>query len=85
MANLVRAEIRYYAQLREKLRVSSEELELELPATEEEILKRLAALHPGQEALILALRLAVEDEYLPRGTVIQRLPSADVIPPVSGG
>jgi len=43
---LVRVEIRYYAQLREDLRLSNEEIELELPATEEDILNRLAQLHP---------------------------------------
>ena len=82
---LVRVEIRYYAQLREDLRLSNEEIELELPATEEDILNRLAQLHPKQAALFLASRAAVEDEYLPRGTVVQDLRAVDVIPPVSGG
>ena len=82
---LVRVEVRYYAQLRENLRLSSEEVELELPATEDDILARLAAIHPAQEKLIRASRIAVEDTYLPRGTVIQELISMDVISPVSGG
>ena len=82
---LVRVEVRYYAQLRENLRLSHEEAELELPATEDDILARLAAIHPAQEKLIRASRIAVEDAYLPRGTVIQELTSVDVISPVSGG
>ncbi len=85
MSKLVRIEIRYYAQLREKLRLNSEEVELELPTTEDAILRRLSALHPGEEKLILASRAAVEDEYLPRGSVINELASVDVISPVSGG
>ncbi len=85
MSKLVRVEIRYYAQLRESLRISREEIELELPATEEEILKRLAQSHPAQEKLILASRAAVQDAYLARGTMIRELESLDVISPVSGG
>lgn len=85
MPKLVRVEVRYYAQLRENLRLSFEEMELELPITEDEILARLIAIHPAQEKLIRASRIAVEDAYLPRGTVIQELISIDVISPVSGG
>jgi molybdopterin converting factor small subunit len=85
VANVVRAEIRYYAQLREKLGLSREEVELTLPAGEQEILDRLAGLHPAVESLLRASRLAVDDEYLPRGAVIRSLASADVISPVSGG
>ena len=82
---LVRVEVRYYAQLRENLRLSCEEVELELPITEDGILNQLATLHPTQEKLIHASRIAVEDAYLPRGTVIDELTSIDVISPISGG
>ncbi len=85
MSKLVRVEVRYYAQLRENLRLSLEETELELPATEDGILHHLTVLHPAQEKLILASRIAVDDAYLPRGTVIHELTSVDVISPVSGG
>jgi len=85
MPKLVRVEVRYYAQLKENLRLSREDVEFELPATEDEVLRRLAILHPAQEKLILASRAAVEDAYLPRGTVIDALESVDVISPVSGG
>ena len=85
MPKLVRVEVRYYAQLRENLRLSREEVEWEFPALEEEILRRLARLHPAQEQLIRASRIAVEDAYLPQGTVIHEATSVDVISPVSGG
>ena len=85
MPKLVRVEVRYYAQLRENLRLSREEAELELPTTEDVILRGLVSLHPVQEKLILASRIAVEDAYLPQGTVIHELTSLDVISPVSGG
>ena len=85
MSKLVRVEVRYYAQLRENLRLSREEVELELPAAEEGILRVLATRHPAQEKLILASRVAVGDEYLPRGTLVREAESMDVISPVSGG
>ena len=85
MPKLVRVEVRYYAQLKENLRLGREDVEFELPATEDEVLRRLAILHPAQEKLILASRAAVEDAYLPQGTVINALESVDVISPVSGG
>ena len=85
MPKLVSVEVRYYAQLRENLRLVREATEIEIPATEEAILRHLARLHPAQEALIRASRIAVEDAYLPQGTVIRELASVDVISPVSGG
>ena len=85
MSKLVRIEIRYYAQLREKLGLDGEEAELEFPATEDDILRRLIALHPAQEKLILASRAAIDDEYLPRGAIIQEAAAVDIISPVSGG
>jgi molybdopterin converting factor small subunit len=85
MSKLVRVAIHYYAQLRENLRLPLEEIELELPTTEEKILRRLAKAHPSQEKLILASRAAINDAYLPQGTVIEELESVDIISPVSGG
>ncbi len=56
--------IRYYAQLREALGKGSEEVELEFPARERDILERLAVRHPRQRDLFLASRVAVGDGYL---------------------
>ena len=85
MKKLTKVHARYYAQLREALGKQGEEFEVELPATEAEILAQLGARHPAHSELIAASRLAVEDEYLPQGTVIRELKSVDVISPVSGG
>ena len=82
---LTTVELRYYAQLREALRTPREAVEIALPATEAEILAELAGRHPAHGKLIQASRLAVNDEYLPQGTVIRDLVSADLISPVSGG
>ena len=82
---LTKVELRYYAQLREALHASREEVEIGLPATEMEILSELAGRHPLHGKLIQASRLAVNDEYLPHGTVIRELSTADLISPVSGG
>ena len=82
---LTKVELRYYAQLREALRTSREEVEIGLPATESEILAGLAGRHPVHAKLIQASRLAVNDEYFPHGTIIGEFTSADLISPVSGG
>ena len=85
MTKLVRVQVRYYAQLRDGLGLSQEDVEVELPTTEPVILRFLANLHPIHADLILTSRLAVEDEYLPHGTRILELGSVDIISPVSGG
>jgi len=77
--------IRYYAQLRDALKTSSEELELEFPALESEVLGRLAELHPRQRDLLLASRVAVDDGYLDGGSAIVAATALDIISPVSGG
>jgi molybdopterin converting factor small subunit len=80
-----RVQIRYYAQLRDSLGKGSEEVELDLPAGEREVLERLAALHPRQRDILLASRVASEDGYV-GGRVPAEAPSGlDIISPISGG
>lgn len=85
MARQVR--IRYYAQLREALGRGSEEVELDLPAGERDILERLAALHPRQRDILLASRVAVDDGYIGSGPVqsAEADDGIDIISPISGG
>lgn len=77
--------VRYYAQLRDALKTSSEEVELELPARERDILEKLAELHPRQRELFLASRVAVDEGYVDGKAAITAATSVDIISPVSGG
>jgi molybdopterin converting factor small subunit len=77
--------IHYYAQLRDALKTSSEDVDLEFPALERDILDRLASLHPRQRDLLLASRVAVDDGYLDGRAAIKSASVLDIISPVSGG
>lgn len=78
-------QVRYYAQLREALKTSKEEVSLELPALEGEILERLAQMHPKQRDLFMASRVAVDDGYVDAHAQLQGFTGVDIISPVSGG
>jgi len=80
-----RVQVRYYAQLRDALGTGSEEVELDLPAGEREVLERLAALHPRQRDLLLASRVAAGDGYVGERVPAEAASGLDIISPVSGG
>jgi molybdopterin converting factor small subunit len=77
--------VRYYAQLRDALKTPSEEVSLDLPARERDVLERLAALHPRQRDIFLASRVAVDDAFLAEGARIDAAGNLDIISPISGG
>lgn len=77
--------IRYYAQLRDALGASSEEVEIDFPARERDILERLSDRHPRQRPLFLASRVAVRDGYVAAGTPVEGADEIDIISPISGG
>ena len=83
MTPTIRAD--YYAQLREALKTSSEEVAVELPALERDILERLAQLHPRQRDLFMASRVAVDEDYVDAKTLLDKLSGVDIISPISGG
>jgi molybdopterin converting factor small subunit len=78
-------QIRYYAQLREALKTAMEEISLEMPIRERDILDRLAELHPRQRDLLFASRVAVDEGYVDAETGLQGFSEVDIISPVSGG
>lgn len=80
-----RVRIRYYAQLRDALGASSEDVDLDLPARERDILERLGDRHPRQRALFLASRVAVGDGYVAAGSAVDSADELDIISPISGG
>ena len=77
--------VNYYAQLRDALKTPSEEVSVDLPARERDILERLAQLHPRQRDLFLASRVAVDENYLDARTLLHTLSGVDIISPISGG
>jgi molybdopterin converting factor small subunit len=77
--------VNYYAQLREALKTASEEVAVELPARERDILERLAQLHPRQRDLFLASRVAVDEGYVDGHAMLDGLSGVDIISPISGG
>jgi molybdopterin converting factor small subunit len=77
--------VNYYAQLREALKTGWEEVSLELPARERDILEQLAQLHPRQKDLFLASRVAVDEGYVGAGIMLDGLSGVDIISPISGG
>ena len=80
-----RVRIRYYAQLRDALGASSEEVDLDFPARERDILESLSARHPRQRAILLASRVAVGDGYVAPGAAVEGADEIDIISPISGG
>jgi molybdopterin converting factor small subunit len=77
--------VNYYAQLREALKTKSEDVAVELPARERDILERLAELHPRQRDLFLASRVAVNEDYVSAQSMLDGLSGVDIISPISGG
>lgn len=77
--------VNYYAQLREALKTGSEEVSVDLPASEGDILERLAQLHPRQRDLFLASRVAVDENYVDAHALIDGISGIDIISPISGG
>jgi molybdopterin converting factor small subunit len=77
--------VNYYAQLREALKTGSEEVSMELPARERDILEKLAQLHPRQRDLFMASRVAVDEDYVDAKTLLDKLTGVDIISPISGG
>jgi molybdopterin converting factor small subunit len=78
-------QVRYYAQLREALKMSSEIVSLELPISERDLLSILANRHPKQKELLFASRVAVDEGYVPGEKTFTGFSEVDIISPVSGG
>jgi molybdopterin converting factor small subunit len=83
MTQIIR--VNYYAQLREALKTPCEDVAVELPARERDILERLAQLHPRQRDLFMASRVAVDEDYVNAQSMLDGLSGVDIISPISGG
>ncbi len=80
-----KVQVRYYAQLREALKTSSEEISMDMPLTEKEILNQLANRHPKLRNLFFASRVAVDEGYVEATESLQHFSCIDIISPISGG
>jgi molybdopterin converting factor small subunit len=78
-------QVRYYAQLRDALKTSQEEISLNLPLKEQDILERLAQLHPKHRELLFASRVALNEGYVNAEAGLEDFCEIDIISPVSGG
>ena len=77
--------VNYYAQLRDALKTATEDVAVELPARERDILELLAQRHPRQRDLLLASRVAVNEDYVDGRTMLEGISGVDIISPISGG
>ncbi len=77
--------VNYYAQLRDALKTATEDVAVELPARERDILEQLALRHPRQRDLLLASRVAVNEDYVDGHAMLDGISGVDIISPISGG
>lgn len=77
--------VRYYANLRESLKTSEEEITILLPTTEKKILEVLLLIHPKYSEILKASRIAIDENYVETNTIIRMIHVIDIISPISGG
>lgn len=77
--------VHYYAQLRDAIKTAEEDIFLQLPILEKEILEILATRHPKQRDLLFASRVAVNEGYVDTDVHLEGFTEIDIISPVSGG
>lgn len=84
-ATQVRVEVLLFSVLRDRLGTDALTVALEAPATGADLLDRLAVEHPTVDAYRSAIRLAVNQSYVPTGTRLHDGDEVALITPVSGG
>lgn len=77
--------VNYFAQLRDAIKTPHEEITLQLPILENEILEALALRHPKQRELLFSSRVAIHDGYVEPRVQLDGFAEIDIISPVSGG
>jgi molybdopterin converting factor subunit 1 len=81
----MKVRLRFFASLREQLRMSEREIELPERATVRRIWNDLCAEHPGLERFGVSVSFAVNREYADGDTDVNDGDEVAFIPPVSGG
>jgi molybdopterin converting factor small subunit len=77
--------VHYYAQLRDAINTAEEDISMQLPILEKEILELLARRYPKQRDLLFASRVAVNEGYVNTNVHLEGFTEIDIISPVSGG
>jgi molybdopterin converting factor subunit 1 len=75
----------FFASLRERLRKSEAEHDLESGSTIADLWSSLCGQNPGLEEMTASISFAVNQEYVGRATVLHDGDEVALIPPVSGG
>lgn len=81
----VRVEVLLFSVLRDRLGTDALTVALDAPAAGTDLLDRLAAAHPPVDAHRAAIRLAVNQTYVPTDTRLHDGDEVALITPVSGG
>ena len=84
-ATRVHVEVLLFSVLRDRLGTDALTVALDAPATGADLLNRLAADHPPVHAYRSAIRLAVNQSYVPTDTRLHDGDEVALITPVSGG
>jgi molybdopterin converting factor subunit 1 len=77
--------LRFFASLRERLRKSEAEHELENGSTVADLWNALCEEHPELREVTASISFAVNQEYVDRDTILHDGDEVALIPPVSGG
>ena len=75
----------YFAQVREKLKASEEDLELPAGSNVNDLRQHLLKLYPHMKNTLDAVAIAVNLEYTEDELILSEGDSVALIPPVSGG
>ena len=75
----------YFAQLREKIKASEEDLELPAGSTVSDVRQHLLKRYPHMKNTLDAVAIAVNLEYTEDELILSEGDSVALIPPVSGG
>jgi sulfur-carrier protein len=77
--------VHYFAQVRDRLKRSHDQLTTSAQATPHDILTAVVALHPHEHSLISRCRVAVDHAFINDAVTLSETSEIALIPPVSGG
>ncbi len=81
----MKIKVLFFSSIKDKLKKSSEEIELENPLTVEDFLMFLKKKYPEIADSLDSVMVAVNEEYVDKGYKLKENDTVAIIPPVSGG
>lgn len=82
---MISVRVLYFAVVRERLRKTQEEINLEEGATVGDLLRALEGRHPALSGMRQSLRVAVNEDFVGEGQGLAEGDEVALIPPVAGG